>query len=76
MRFREKNSIFSGDLGEFWLEYVAEYQQVARDYSLTPAQKNQYLHNILRGDAKRYYLDRVDNDVKSFAEATQMIDNE
>eukprot|EP00171_Calliarthron_tuberculosum_P002786 IDg2786t1 len=76
MRFRERDSKFSGDLGESWIEYVAEYQQVARDYALSPMQKKQYLHNLLRGDAKRYYLDRVDNQVNNFTEAVRMIDNE
>eukprot|EP00171_Calliarthron_tuberculosum_P001813 IDg1813t1 len=32
MRFREKDSKFLGDLGESWIEYVAEFQQVAREY--------------------------------------------
>eukprot|EP00171_Calliarthron_tuberculosum_P022660 IDg22660t1 len=65
MRFRDKESKFSGDLGESWMEFVAEYQQVARDYSLSPPQKKQYLHNLLRGDAKRFYLDRVTTTVKN-----------
>lgn len=75
-RFRDKDQKFSGDLGESWLEYVAEYQQVARDYGLTPAQKKQYLHNLLRGDAKRFYLDRIDNEVNRFNEAIRLIGNE
>ena len=75
-RFRNAESKFSGDLGESWTEYVSEYQQVARDYSLTPKQKKQYLHNLLKGDAKRYYLDRVDNEINTFAEAVRMIGEE
>lgn len=56
MRFRDQASKFSGNLGESWSEFVAEYQQVSRDYELTASQKLQYLHNLLRGDAKRFYL--------------------
>lgn len=76
MRLREKDSKFSGDLGEPWMESVDEYQQVARDYALTPEQTKQYLHNLLRGHTKRYYLDRVDRDFNKFAEAIRRIDIE
>lgn len=76
MRFRDSGAKFSGDIGESWMEFVAEYQQVARDYSLTPPQKKQYLHNLLRGDAKRFYLDRIENFVNTFQQAVEMIDKE
>eukprot|EP00171_Calliarthron_tuberculosum_P023415 IDg23415t1 len=76
MRFRDKDTKFSGDIGQSWMEYVAEYQQVARDYGLSPAQKKQYLHNLLRGDAKRFYLDQVDNQVNNFNQAVLVIENE
>ena len=57
MRFRAKN--FTGDIGESWNEYVAEYQQAAMDYNLGNLQKLQYLHNIMGDDAKRFYLNNV-----------------
>lgn len=72
MRFRDAASKFSGGLGENWSEYVAEYQQVARDYGLTSTQKLNFLHNLLRGDAKRFYLDRVAH-VGSFAQAVEQV---
>ena len=34
------------------------------------------MQNLLRGDAKRFYLHRVDNLVNNFTQAVQMIDNE
>ncbi len=71
MRFKDNASKFSGDIGEAWMEYVAEYQRVARDYNLTPTQKLQFLHNLLRGDAKRFFLDRVDNYVSNFTQAVE-----
>lgn len=76
MRFKDKDSKFSGALGERWMDYVAEYQQVARDYGLSASQKKQYLHNLLRDDAKRFYLDRIDNDVSLYSEAVRLIENE
>lgn len=53
MRLKQRENKFSGDLGEAWMEFVDEYLQISRDYSLTPVQKLQYLHNLLRGDAKK-----------------------
>lgn len=40
MRLREKDKTFSSDLGESWMEYVDEYLQLSRDYSLTPSLKS------------------------------------
>ncbi|GAB0493527.1 hypothetical protein MMPV_004811 [Pyropia vietnamensis] len=76
MRFRDQAAKFSGNLGESWSEYVAEYQQVARDYEMTASQKLQYLHNLLRGDAKRFYLDRVHGTAATFAQAVDMVSAE
>lgn len=76
MRFRDQAAKFSGNLGESWNEYVAEYQQVARDYELTASQKLQYLHNLLRGDAKRFFLDRVHGTAATFAQAVDMVSAE
>ncbi|GAB0496233.1 hypothetical protein MMPV_007545 [Pyropia vietnamensis] len=76
MRFRDQASKFSGNLGESWSEFVAEYQQVARDYELTASQKLQYLHNLLRGDAKRFFLDRVQGTAATFAQAVDMVSAE
>lgn len=41
------------------MEYVVEYQQVARDHDLSQEERFQYMHNTLSGDAKRFYLDMV-----------------
>lgn len=58
------------------MEYVAEYQQVSRDYNLSQTQKMQFLHNIVRGDAIRFYLSRVDNEATNFNQAVTMIESE
>ncbi|GAB0496835.1 hypothetical protein MMPV_008156 [Pyropia vietnamensis] len=76
MRFRDGSCKFSGNLVEAWMEYVAEYQQVARDYDLNQMQRFQYMHNILSGDAKRYYLDKVQGYATSFTQAVDMISTE
>lgn len=76
MRLKESDKTLSGDLGESWMEYVDEYLQLCRNYSLSPSQKLQYPHNLLREDAKRYYLDKVDGYATSFRQAIQMLESE
>ena len=58
------------------MEYVDDYLQVCRDYNLSPPQRLQFLHNLLRGDAKRYYLDKIDGYATSFQQAIQMLEEE
>lgn len=76
MRLKDNEKKFSGDIGKCWMECVDEYQQITRDYKLTPSQKLQYLHNILSKDASRFYLDRVSHYVTTFQQAVEMIDHE
>lgn len=54
MRLKDNQKKFNGDLGECWLEYVDEYEQISLDYNLTPPQKLQYMHNIVTKDAQRF----------------------
>lgn len=43
---------------------------------MLPSQKLQYLHNLLQGDAKRYYFDKIDRYATSFLQAIQMLERE
>ncbi len=74
MRFRADK--FTGDIGESWNEYLAEYMQVARDYNLSSQQKLQFLHNIMEGDAKRFYLDVFLPNVSTVNHAVELIGHE
>ena len=76
MRLRDRDKKFSEALGESWMEFVDEYMQVCRDYSLSPKQKLHYMHNLLSGDAKRFYLDRVDGYATSYQQAIDLVENE
>ena len=67
---------FHGNVGECWQEYVDEYRRVARDYGLTQHQKLDYLHNLLSGDAKRFYLDVVDGYASGFQQIVEMVQGE
>lgn len=58
------------------MEFVDDYSQVARDYNLSIAQKLQYIYNILRGDAKRVSMGRVEGYASSYQQAVGMINSE
>lgn len=76
VRFRDNSHKFSGGIGESWIEYVADYLQVARDYNLTPTQKFIFLHNLLCGDAKRFYMDSVEIYAINFGQAVELVKDE
>lgn len=58
------------------MNHVNEYQQIARDYKLNPAQKLKYLHNILSKDVRKFYLDWVAHFVTKFRQAIDTINQE
>lgn len=76
MRLKDADKKFSGELGECWMEFVDDYQQVAIDYNLSPPQKLQYIHNLLSKDAKRFYLERVATYAQTFQQAVDMVNQE
>ena len=76
MCLRDKDKTFSGALGESWMAFVDKYIHVCRDYALSQTQKLQYMHNLLSGDAKRFYLDRVDGYATSYQQAIDLVEKE
>lgn len=76
MSFKANTAKFSGDIGESWIKFVATYYQVSRDYDPTPRHRLQFRHNLLRRDAKRFYLDAVNNFENIFQQAVSMIEAE
>eukprot|EP00180_Rhodochaete_pulchella_P002039 Plantae.Rhodophyta-Rhodochaete_pulchella.ctg30721.p1 GENE.Plantae.Rhodophyta-Rhodochaete_pulchella.ctg30721~~Plantae.Rhodophyta-Rhodochaete_pulchella.ctg30721.p1 ORF type:complete len:230 (+),score=29.87 Plantae.Rhodophyta-Rhodochaete_pulchella.ctg30721:221-910(+) len=76
MRFKDKASKFSGELGQSWAEYASEYQQVPQDYELNQRQRIQLLHSLLAGNAKRFYLDRADCYASTYWQAVDMLEGE
>lgn len=76
MRFKEDKKKFSGAIGEYFNDFVSDYLQAARDYDLTPTQKLQYLHNVLTGDAKRFYYNRIEGYAAGFSQAVTMLQDE
>lgn len=56
MMLKDAEMKFSGDFGEYYMDYVDDYSQVASDYSLNLQRKLQYFHKLLSNDAKRFYV--------------------
>lgn len=69
MRFWGKSSQLSGDIGETWMEYVAEYQQVGMDYNLTPSQKPAVPPQLTPRKRQKFYIDMVDKPSQQFPES-------
>lgn len=72
------NRQFTGDHrnGQVWSEFVADYQSIARDFDLSADMRYKLLHNILSGDAKRYYLNNVQGHATTYTEAVAMMEAE
>lgn len=68
-RYRDERSKFTGAADQSFSEYVSGYQQVCRDYGLSNDQKFMLLHNLFGGEAKRFYDNRVEHQVATYAEA-------
>lgn len=59
VRFKSKEDKYGGSEEENLSEHVDEYLSVTRDYNLTQTQKLQYLHNLFKGEALRFYNKQV-----------------
>lgn len=56
--------------------FLPIWQHLFHNYELAAAQKLQYMHNTLGGDAKRFFLDRVHGTAATFAQAIDMVSTE
>lgn len=75
-RYRDIATRFSGEPDQVWSEFVQDYLLMARDNHLSVEQRYQYLHYVLAGDAKRFYLNTVQGHATTFTEAVAMIEAE
>lgn len=73
LRFKDNQAKFSGDARECLDDFVADYNLAGRDFGLSPEQKLRYLHNLLRGDAKRFYLSELEPFATSYVDAVARI---
>lgn len=76
MRLKDSDQKFSGDLAECWEDFKDEYDQIAEDYDLDDDQRFRYLHNLLRKDAHRFYLDSVRPNASTYEEAVTLLEKE
>jgi hypothetical protein len=57
--FKSSSSKFSGDLDEIISEFLREYEVVSRNIALPDERKFDLLHNLLRDDAKEWFLQNI-----------------
>lgn len=76
MRLKDADQKFSGDLSECWEDYKDEYEQISEDYNLSDEQKLKYLHNLLRKDAHRFYLESVKPNSETYDNAVELLEKE
>jgi len=76
VRFRESSSKFSGAITENWSEYLDEYQHACQDYELSQAQKLQYMYHMIKGDAKRFYNEKIRDSTANFSDACRIMYDE
>lgn len=58
------------------MEFVDEYMQLCRDYTLSPTQKLQYMHYLLSEVSKRFYFDCVDGYATFYQQSIEFIEKE
>ena len=76
MRLTERDKKLSRELGETWMDFVAEYMQVCGDYAPSTTQKLHYMHKLLHGDAIRFYLNHMDGYAASFQQSIDLVEKE
>ena len=76
MRMKDRDKTFSGAVRECWMEFVVDYHQIARDYGLSMTQRLQYMHNMLREDAKLFYLEKAGRYATGFNQAVDIVEKE
>lgn len=54
MRLEDADKTFSGDLKDYWMEFVGAVLQISKDYCVNGEQKKQFLHKMRSKDKKRY----------------------
>lgn len=73
VRFKKKDSKYGGAEEETLHEFVDSYATLSTDYDLTATQKLQYLHNLFRGNALRFYNAQVKDKVCTYEEAVAKV---
>lgn len=72
-RFKDKEGKYAGTDDEDLIEHLSNYETVTEDYGATDEQKLKYIHNILKGEALRYFNSEVKQRASSFEETKQLL---
>jgi len=72
-RFKDQSAKFSGRTEQLWDDYTTHYDLVTRDFGVSAQHKLQFLHNLLSGEALRFYLEDVMRTVVTYEAACSKI---
>ena len=72
-RFKDVSAKFSGKGDQLWDDYVLQYDLVTHDYRVDAGNKLAFLHNILAGEALRFFLDHVIGFAATYADACSRV---
>ena len=72
-RFKDKENKYSGNDEEDLFEFFISSETVADDYNMTEDQSLKFLHNLLRGEALRFFNQSVKNYAISYRDAKTRI---
>lgn len=76
MRQKKNKKMCSGTINGCRTELVGDHYRLHKTmYNLTFFQKIQFIHNLLSGDTKRFYFDKVYGIATRLAQAVDMIKN-
>lgn len=73
IRFKSKESKYSGSDEENLTEFINLYVAACEDHGLRDDQMKQYLHNLFRGRALSFYNSKVKRGAQTFDQAIRMI---
>ena len=71
--FATKNQKYSGAEDESYDKFVDQYIAASRDLCIPVKERHQYLHNLFRGEALRFYNANVEGRAADFLEALRIM---
>ena len=74
-RFKKEDR-YTGKIGEDIHDEINSYRDCAQDFHLSDEQMLRFFHNVLDGEAKRYYRSHVIQHAQGFNSATLLMVNE
>jgi hypothetical protein len=76
IRFKDEDKKFTGVIDQSLSEFIDEYIQACNSVGVPRNQRLHHLHNVLGGEAKRFYNKQVQENYATFEEAVAVLERE